>query len=102
MRPRDARDFVIHGAGGDDDSGRRGQQIINLAQKALVGCCIMRAACVVAMPIVDLALQGVALFEQRFVARRQIAHQRAKARPESLSGDAGARQRLALNEGVQF
>jgi hypothetical protein len=53
------------------------------------------------MPFVDLALQSVALVQQRLVAGRKIARQRAKAGPEGLSCDACARQRLAFNEGEQ-
>ena len=101
MRPGDAGDLVVHRAGGDGDSGGRWQQIIDLAQKALIGSRIMRAACILAMPFVNLALQRITLFKQRLVAGRQIAHQRAKAGPKRLARNACARQRLAFNEGVQ-
>jgi hypothetical protein len=56
---------------------------------------------VLEVPRVDLALQRIAPIEQRPVARREIADQRAKAPPECSLRDTSSGNRLGVHEVVQ-
>ena len=84
-----------------EKSARLRLQIADAAQEFRVGAGIDRLAALLQVPRVDLALQRVAPVEQRLVARRQIAHQRAEALPERRGLDAGPGNRLVVHEFVQ-
>src|SRR6185312_9189826 len=54
-----------------------------------------------AMPVVDLGLEPIALLEERLVGRQQLADEIAKALPEGFGGDASSGQDLLVDEVVQ-
>ncbi len=54
------------------------------------------------MPGIELLLQAITLGKQFTVLRGQIMKERIDASPEGLGVDAGARERLLVDETVQF
>ena len=101
LRPGDRGDLRIDVFGGDADRLRLGHQVANVAQECLIGGRVERLTAMRQVPGVDRRLQRVALVQQRPVAWRQVAHQRAEPRPEPGRIHARARDRRAGDEVVQ-
>ncbi len=101
LRAGDARDLVVDAGGVDGEVGAFRHEIADLGEESLVRGQVERLALARAVPVVDLGLQIVALFQQRAVLRRQVVNQAIEARPERGLGHAGTRQRLLADEIVE-
>src|SRR6185437_15414515 len=54
-----------------------------------------------AVPVIDLPLQLIALFQQCLIDRQQIAYQPGKAVPKGVCGETSSRQNFFVDEIVQ-
>jgi hypothetical protein len=102
LRPGNRRDFRVDVGRVDRNRSRCGLEIADLPQKTFVFVRIERLALVVQVPLVEFALQVVAMSQELGISGRQIAQQVGKARPECRRGHAGARQRFLLDEIIQL
>ena len=78
LRTRNGGNLRVHIRRLDLEVGAFLNQITDVLQEALIGFMIMRLVAVAHMPVVDLALQFLPLFEKRFVLRRKVADHRRK------------------------
>ena len=82
LRPRLLGQFAIDIFRGDFKIQRRVDQIFLLVQKSFISRQIGHRARIITVPLVNLQLDAVALFEQIAVERRKFMHQIGKALPK--------------------
>src|SRR3569623_528542 len=98
LRAVNVGDFVIDVCGLHRLRRLLGNEVADLFQQRGIGCEIERLAAMRAMPLVDLLLQFVALFQMGLIVRREFLHERGNAAPEFLGGNAGAGYGFVLDE----
>ena len=101
LRAGDTGNLGIDALGFDLEVGALGKQVADLLQESGIGCGIVGLAATRLVPAVDHRLQGISLVEQDPISRPEFMDQRGQPRPEGVGGDAGARQRFALDHVVQ-
>ncbi len=94
-------DLGIHLGRADGDGCGLVDQVADAAQEAQVAFHVGRLALVGQMPRIDLLLDVIALFEQRFAARAEVREQFSKAAPEAVWCDRGSRQSFAVDKFVK-
>jgi len=95
-------DFSVDIGGANGEIRGLRFEIADLAEEAFVIGLLERPAGMGLMVAIDPLLQFVAMAEKRAIARSELVHQRIKAGPECLGRNAGAGQRFACQERVQF
>ena len=98
MRPGEARDLIIDILAADGEGRGFGNQIADVAQEGLIGLRIMRLACPLFMPVIDLRLHRVAGFQQPDIVRREARENVRSPGPEGGRFDPGAGQCLIVDE----
>ena len=92
------RQFRVHVGGRRLRIGGQRCQVADLLEEGLIRRHVADRTGVGAMPAVQFGLQPIALRQQGGVLRRQVMGQRIEALPERGGLDAGAGQRLGLDE----
>ena len=98
LRPGEPRHLVIDMLAADGEGRGFGNQIADLAQESLIGLRVMRLACPLLMPVVDLRLHRIAGFQQGDIVRREACEDVRSPCPEGGGFDAGAGQCLTVDE----
>jgi hypothetical protein len=98
LRPRQRSDLRVHVVGADGEVGGFVHQVANAAQEAQIGIGVDRLALVGQMPRIDLGLQVGPLVQKCGAMRRQVGQQMGISLPKCVGRDAGARQRLGIDE----
>ena len=101
LRPGHLGDLRIDALGVDQEVRALRLQVLDLLQEGAVLGGVEAGAGMLAVPAVDRALQVLAPGEQRGVARAKLVDEVGEPLPERRRFDAGARQRLVLDEAVQ-
>ena len=97
----DGRDLRVHVGRGDAEVRPLRHQIADVGEEGAVGPQVDGLAAVLQVPGVDLGLEGIALGQQRPVARRQFGQDGGEGLPKAIRVDPGARCDLGLNQVIQ-
>ena len=101
LRAGDRGDLRVDVLGAHANLARLGQKIADVAQEALVFGGVEGPSLALAMIPVDTVLQGVAGVEQGAVLGREVAHKPGETGPEGVRRQAGAGQRLLVDEALE-